>query len=124
MAVRKGWEPWEDTYMRDNYPVLAVSVKSIASYLKRSMQSIYARAIVLGLQRDIHPHSLHYKDLSEDEFNDLEWRIHIYRKNEDLSSTEIGERIGLTKTQVQHQMYSKKLHLQEPEGPKPAWVED
>jgi hypothetical protein len=113
----RDWEPWEDRYLKKKYPIQSNHVKDIASHLKRSESAIYGRAQVLGLKRSV------LKRFIPADPESLDWKIWHYRKNKNLSATEIGDKLGLRKGQIQHRMYSRNLHLHPPAGPMPSWLE-
>lgn len=113
------WKPKEDEFLTENYATID-RVENLVPQLNRSKQAIYARASVLSLERPRTARKLvTYKRPRAVE--DFDWKIYYLRENTNLNTTEIGERIGLTKRQVMYRLTKHNLYYHPPAGEPPEW---
>lgn len=110
----KEWSQEDDALLTEQYPKVDV-VEKLAAQLKRPPCSIYQRAYVLRVQRQTLPR------LKISEVEDLDWKLYFLRHNTNLSTTEIGARLGLTKHQVRNRLYTEGLIYHPPAGEPPEW---
>lgn len=113
------WNPKEDEYMKETYPTY-IPIDEIKEHLEdRSISAIYARARKLKLER---PYFVKYPKIEN--IHEVDWKIHFYKKNTLLSDAEIGDKLGLSKTQVKRRVTKEALHLRPPVGEPPLWFNE